>query len=169
MALKIQKTGIKFLLVFFIITASGCEPFRKKFIRQKKKDESQSQMIPVLDPIDYPAKVESPEDSYRQYFSLWQVWDKELVMRIGEHASDKKINFTFNQLLLQLTEMEKLLSGEKQQQLNQYITQLSALHNDLSQPAGVRNDRVIQSKIERIGKDLRQGFRFKDIQSSLVK
>lgn len=160
----------KLLTVLLVFSTSGCEPLRKKFTRQKKKDASQSsQFIPVLDPIDYPDKVESPEESYRHYFSLWQVWDKELVMRIQEHASDKKINFTFNQFLVQLTEMEKLLSGEKRQKLNEYIAQLSGLQKDLGQPAGVRNDSVIQRKIERIGKNLREGFRFKDVQESLVK
>ena len=169
MVLKTQKAIIKLLLVLFVMTVSGCEPLRKKFTRHKKKDESQSQVIPVLDPIDYPNAVESPEASYRQYFSLWQVWDKELVMRIGEHASDKKISFTFNQLLLQLTEMEKLLSGEKRQKLKEYIMQLSALQKDLDEPAGVRNDNLIQRKIERIGKNLREGFRIKDVQESIVK
>ena len=169
MALKIQKIVVTLLLVLFVLSANGCEPLRKKFTRQKKKDESQSQVIPILDPIDYPDAVESPEASYRQYFSLWQVWDKELAMRIGEHASDKKISVTFNQFLVQLMAMEKLLTGEKQQKLNQYITQLSALQKDLGQPAAIRNDGIIQSKIERIGKNVREGFRLKNVQGSLVK
>jgi len=163
-----MQTIAKVLIILLIFIASGCEPLRKKFTRQKKKDESQSAFIPVLDPVDYPDKVETPEESYRHYFSLWQVWDKDFMMRLQENSSDKKINFTFNQVLLQLTEMEKLLTGEKQQKIREYIGQLTALGQDLKQPAQIRNSSLIQRKVEHIGKDLRIGFRFKDVQGSLV-
>ena len=64
--------------------------------------------------------------------------------------------------------MEKLLTGEKQQKLHEYIGQLTNLQEDLKQPVQVRNSSQIQRKMERVGKDLRTGFRFKDVQGSLV-
>ena len=154
------QVSLALVFVTFLLTSSGCEPFRKKFTRQKKKDESPtSQFVPVLDPVDYPDKVESPPELYRHHFSLWQVWDRELIMRIEEHASNKKINDTVDQSLTQLTEMQKLLTGEKQKKLSEYVAQLNALKKDLEQPAAVRNDNSIQRKIERIGKNVREGFR----------
>ena len=157
-------------LVMFFITMAGCEPLRKKFTRQKKKDQNEgTKFIPVLDPIEYPAKVESPAEAYKHYFSLWQVWDKELIMRVEEHASNKKINFTVNQLLTQLTEMEKFLTGEKQQQLSQLIAQINQVQRDLAQPVGIRSDGVIVKKIQRVGSKLREDFRFRDVEASLIK
>src|SRR3989338_3029470 len=129
---------VSVFLLLAVMTTSGCEPLRKKFTRQKKKDQGgSSKFIPVLDPIDYPDKVVTPQESYRHYFSLWQAWDKELVMRIEEHASNKKIDFTVHQALAQLTEMEKLLTGEKQKQLGQYIAQLREAQKDLAQPIAI--------------------------------
>ena len=151
-----MQTIAKVLIILLIFIASGCEPLRKKFTRQKKKDESQSAFIPVLDPVDYPDKVETPEESYRHYFSLWQVWDKDFMMRLQENSSDKKINFTFNQVLLQLTEMEKLLTGEKQQKIREYIGQLTALGQDLKQPAVSSKEKwSISGKISESGFDLK--------------
>lgn len=166
MGLKIKAT-VGLLVITILLTAGGCESLRKKFVRQKKKDQTKKEFIPVLDPIDYPAKVQSPEEAYRHYFSLWQVWDKELVMRIEEGASDKKISFTFNQLMIQLTELENLLTGEKKTQMNQFITQLNDIGQQLAQPAGIRNDGGIQMKVQRIGSKLREGFRSNDVEPSL--
>src|SRR3989338_8775878 len=140
MVLKVQgkksvvaQMAVGSVLVLLVAMLSGCEPLRKKFTRQKKKDQSQSsQFIPVLDPLDYPDKVQTPEEKYRHSFSLWQVWHKELMMRLEEQASDKKINYTFNQVMVQLTEMEKLLTGEKQEKLGEYIGQLSGLQQELT-------------------------------------
>ena len=159
---------IGFLLVT-MLTAGGCEPLRKKFVRQKKKTDESSKFIPVLDPIDYPRKTETSEELYKHHFSLWQVWDKELVMRIEERASDKKIQHTLNQVLVQLGEMEKLLTGEKQQQLSQQIAQMSKVQSDLTQPVGIRNNGVIQKQVERVSKKLREGFRLKHVEGSLTK
>jgi hypothetical protein len=168
MVLK-MRTTIGLILIIVVLTAAGCEPLRKKFVRQKKKDESNPQFLPVLDPVDYPANVQTPEESYRHHFSLWQVWDKELVMRIEEKASDKKINFTFNQVMVQLAELEKLLRDEKKTQMNQYITQLNDIQRDLGQPRGIRDNSSIQRKVQRIGSKLREGFRFNDVEQSLIR
>jgi hypothetical protein len=159
----------KLLLVFFVATlTSGCEPLRKKFVRQKKKDGESAEFIPVLDPVDYPNKVESTAEAYRRFYSLWQVWDKELVMRVEEQASDKKIGFTFNQVLVQMNEMEKLLTGEKQKKLGTYIDQFGLLQKDLQQPVEFRNNGLIKQKLERIDENFREEFRFKQVEGSLV-
>jgi hypothetical protein len=167
--IKTQQIRVTLIaLVALTLLVSGCEPLRKKFVRQKKKDESASQFIPVLDPVDYPDKVASAPELYQHYFSLWQVWNKELLMRVQEQASDKKITFTFNQVLVQLTAMEKLLTGDKQKALNGYISQLDGIQKELEQPEQIRNTSLIERKLERIDGDLREGFRVKDVQESLV-
>ena len=82
-----------FLMIFlgsFILSSIGCEPLRKKFVRQKKKDENAQQFIPVLDPIDYPAAVYSAEEGYRKHYSLWRVWHKELMVSLDEQGIDRR-------------------------------------------------------------------------------
>ena len=62
-----------FLIVAVMMTTVGCEPLRKKFIRKRKAAQESSEDIPVLEPIDYPDKVYTAEDLYKQHYSLWQV------------------------------------------------------------------------------------------------
>ncbi len=51
-----NKGKLSLLIVMVItitITSLGCESLRKKFVRQKKKDVKDKDIIPVLDPIEY--------------------------------------------------------------------------------------------------------------------
>ena len=157
------------LLVTFVMTiTSGCEPLRKKFTRQKKKDAGTAEFIPVLDPVDYPDKVATAEELYRHYYSLWQVWDRELLVSVQQQTSDKRIKANLDQVLVQLTEMGKLLTGEKQKTLQGYTDQVNTIQKDLIQPAQMRNNGLIQRKLERLDKSVREGFRFKEVQGSLT-
>ena len=52
-------------LVLVSLLCGGCEPLRKKFIRQKKQDKEISGTIPILEPIDYPEKIHSSAEDYQ--------------------------------------------------------------------------------------------------------
>ena len=60
--------GIIIFLFLSTVLMTGCEPLRKKFTRKRKKDQ-ESEIMPVLDPIDYPARMDSPERRYRHFYS----------------------------------------------------------------------------------------------------
>ena len=152
------------------LSLTGCEPLRKKFTRKKKTVDNQSEaMQPVLDPLEYPDKVTTVEDDYRQFFSLWRVWDKEALMLFEENASDKKINFALNKIQVQMDGMQKLLTGEKREKMGQLLKELNSVEEDMKTPMALRNMFLMHKKIQTIGNNMRKGLRVQDVKNSLVK
>lgn len=171
---NMQKSSEKFyvflittLLVTIFVT-SGCEPLRKKFTRKKKKDLRATELIPILDPVDYPAKLQTPGDIYRHHYSLWQVWQRDLIGVLEEKGSDKKITYLLNQILVQMEEMGKVLTGEPQKLLTQYIAKMQRIQEEITKPSAIRNNYGIKRKVDLIGKQVRQNLKFKKIEESLV-
>src|SRR5437899_1682173 len=96
------------LILVFLISSLGCEPLRKKFVRQKKKEQKE-EFEPVLDPIDYPAAVHSPTQDYKHAYGLWKVWNKELLQEIETNDNEKRQVYLLNESIEQLEAMEKLV------------------------------------------------------------
>ncbi len=135
------------------LALTGCEPLRKKFTRKKKEEAKEVQ--PILTPIDYPAPQTSPEERYAYHYSLWRVWQEEMIEAINEEESDKKQKYLFSQILFQLGEMKKWIIEEKKGELETQIEKISSLQPELDKPASLRNDFSFRKRIELIGKDIR--------------
>ncbi len=135
------------------LALTGCEPLRKKFTRKKKEDAKQIE--PILTPIDYGTPDISPEERYAYHYSLWRVWQEEMIEAINEEESDKKQKYLFSQILLQLDEMKKWIIEEKKGELETQMGKMSSLQSELDKPAGLRNDFSFRKRIELIGKDIR--------------
>ena len=91
------------LVLTAIVSTTGCEGLRKKFVRKKKSDVSDSQSGAILDPIEYPAVVKTSSQSYSQHYDLWKVWIGDLKTEIEEGSNEKKIQGTLDQMKIQLT------------------------------------------------------------------
>ena len=153
------------LAVFF----GGCSSLRKKFTRKKKeKDVEQSEFIPVLQPEEYPEKTASPAELYKYHFSLYEVWEKDLQTSLSESESQKRKEYTLNQLISQADSMAKLLNSEKQKGLVDIQSQLVQLQEKLKSPPAMRNDVDVKRHLESIGKQLRENYRFRDVQNNLI-
>ena len=147
---------------------SGCEPLRKKFVRKKKKDQKK-ELIPLLDPIDYPEKEDDPAVCYQHHYALWKVWAKDLIAVLQSRGySDKRIRYLLGQLLVNMEEMEKLLKSPKKEGMIKYIKKLKNVVEEFETPAALRNDYTIRKRIELIDKQMRQKMKFKEVQESLV-
>lgn len=161
------------LLVSVSFLAGGCEPLRKKFTRQKKKDQEGPAFIPILDPIDYPEKVYSPAQDYRQHYSMWQVWQREFLNSLdeasGTKSSVKQELYQLDQLIVALQTMQKLLVQEKEPKLSALIAQFQSLKRDVKEPGPYRNTGNIKLKAQLLEKQVREGYRFNQVQDSLVK
>ena len=151
------------------LIAGGCEPLRKKFTRQKKKDQETSATIPILEPIDYPEQIHSPSGDYKQHYSLWQVWQREFLNSLDDASSVKQELFDLVQLIAQLQEMQKLLTPEKSSKLSVVIAQFESLKEAVAQPGPFRNITNIKLKAELLGKQIREEYRFNRVKDSLVK
>lgn len=135
------------------LAVSGCEPLRKKFTRKKK--EEAREIEPILTPIEYEAPQTSAQERYAYHYSLWKVWQEEMINAINEEESDKKQKYLFSQILLQLGEMKKWIVEEKKRELDTQIEKMSSLQPELERSAALRNDFSFRKRIELIGKDIR--------------
>src|SRR3989338_1218458 len=120
--LSFRSSGMRAVVVAVCaaVVFSGCEPLRKKFVRQKKKDASAAtEVVPILQPEVYPEKVFDPVKQYKQHYGLWGVWHKDYLSILEDNGSDKRQIYVLTQMAAQLEKMENLLAGEKKQGLKQ--------------------------------------------------
>ena len=145
-------------LVAMIFSSVGCEPLRKKFVR-KKKEEKESGIIPVLEPMDYaPKKMYSPLEQYQRHYSLWKVWDRELMQAIQEGKNPKAQKYNLAQLIEQIEEMQKWAREEKQKELFVLIQELHGIQKDLDQRSVTQSTFKMIKTLERNSKMIRHRF-----------
>ena len=162
------EVAVSGLLIVAIMT-SGCVNFRKKFIRQKKKDAEQgNEFIPVLEPEVYPDKVYSPSADYKYHYSLWQVWSKELSTAITNNESQKRQLYMLSQAMAQIDEMQKLVTEDKQKEFNDVLKRLGSLQETLKKPAAMHDPTVIQSQIRGLERTMRENLSFDKVEASLI-
>ncbi len=150
-------------LLTFIFSAAGCEPLRKKFVRKKKKDKDEMQaFIPVLEPEEYAVKVYTPEERYRQHYSLWRAWNDEFLSTVQEmesdrqgRSSDKKQKYLLGQIISQLQEMSPWVQAAQQQELQAIRDVLNALLARYEKPPEMRNMSAIRKDVETNAKKVR--------------
>src|SRR3989338_8949573 len=145
------------LVILCVLTVSvgGCASLRKKFTRKKKEKTSEQAFIPVLDPIDYPAPSVSPEERYRYHYSLWKVWQRDLVKNIDNKGSDKNQKYLLGQIIAQLEEMKKWVTEAKQKELSGFIGEWNAILAMYEQPAALRSSVSLKRKVEASAKKIR--------------
>jgi len=141
-------------LIFLVTLVQGCEPLAKKFKRNKKGEEDQAQYEPILDPIDYPAKVYDPKADYKYRFSLFHVWEKELVAGLDDRTSVKRLKYFNENIIIQLQEMEKLLSDDKKAGLQKAIQGFNGITDALNQPSQFYNLQDLKRNAENYAKPI---------------
>jgi len=148
---------LSILVVLCVLTVSvgGCTSLRKKFTRKKKEKANEQAFIPVLDPIDYPAPSVSPEERYRYYYSLWKVWQRDLVQKIDSKESDKNQKYLVGQIIAQLEEMKKWVTEAKQKELSEAIGEWNAILAMYERPAVMRGTMSLKRKVEASAKKIR--------------
>ena len=141
------------------LVLNGCTPLRKKFVRKKKEDRQTDQrFIPVLDPVDYPEKVQSVEENYKYHYSLWKVWNKDLIQVLSRDGSEKRQKYLLSQSIEQLKEMQNSINDRKLTEFGGLLTELESVRQEYTRPPSMRNKFLMKSKIERNAKKIRTGF-----------
>ena len=147
------------LICAVAILVSGCQPLRKKFTRKKKKErEASERFIPVLEPIDYPKRIFSPEEEYRKHYSLWKIWDKDLAQSIENDDSDKRQKFLLIKNLEELEEMRALLAGEQQMAFDLTLDKMRNVQTVYDKPAAMRNKFTVKKIVSSCAKVIRNTF-----------
>jgi len=164
--------GSTCFICFFLVAAlsvDGCEPLRKKFTRKKKKENVENEAVPILEPIDYPAKVYSPSETYQHHYSLRQVWHNELLNLILEKGYDKRKLYLIDQVILNTQAMQNLLVEEGQASLAGSLEELRKVKADLEDPVPTRNLSALKRELILIDKDIREDYKFSAIEGVLKK
>jgi hypothetical protein len=158
---------ICFTLAAFFLT--GCQPLRKKFVRQKKKDKEED-IIPVLNPIDYEPSRVSPKERYEYHYSLWRVWYKEfhLEMTTDKRTSDKRQRYLLQEMITQIEEMRKWIVEEKQRELSVFLESLYKAQEDMQTTALTRNNRAVKRQVDRAEKGIRINFKPRLVEEFLI-
>ena len=154
--------GIFVCLLYFVFSSAGCEPLRKKFIREKKKDKQSQRFIPVLEPEEYPVKMISAQEQYRYHYSLWKVWYRDFIQAIDDNSSGKRQVYLLAQQIKELEKMGKLLVDERSQALKPVIEDLRGVVRQLGRPEKLRNSFSIKKSVNAAAKKVRMGFRPKE-------
>ncbi len=155
-----KSTAVKFTVGFLCaaLLSTGCAPLRKKFLRQKKADKVQ-EVMPVLEPVDYPANVETPQKRYARCYGLWKVWHNELSeSTYGPIDNAKHVRYIFSQDIQQLEKMSGVLSGADQDGLRVVVAEMRSALADFDEPDAMRNMVVIRRKIRTSDKTVRNNF-----------
>ena len=162
-------TAVTFLMLGILVVSvflEGCEPLRKKFTRKKKKERTEETEVPVLEPIEYPAKAYSPQAEYKKFYSLWRVWVKELSNGLDGNALKKRKVYMMNQAITSLAGMQSLLPAEKQGGLEKDIKKLQQMLKDFESPVMTRNISSWQNELRSIEKDVGH-YTFQDVEGFL--
>ena len=152
--LTIATVGIACLLAVSV-SFSACEPLRKKFTRQKKKDAADMNFVPVLEPQDYPAPEKNPAEMYKQHYTLIKVWYKDLWIALDERGSDKQQKYLLKQIHNHIDEMRKLVVPAEQAQLDELVKLLSYYDSAFDAAAPLRNTSRIHSDLRAFDRLLR--------------
>jgi len=158
--------NLKVIVCLFVAASllSGCEPLRKKFTRKKKRDKGESaKFIPVLEPIDYPERRESREDSYKFHYQLIKVWQKDFLTVLDESGSRKKLNYLLGEIIERLQDMQKMLLPEKQEELNSIITSFEMIKVDVNNSVAMQSTFSMESKVKRLRKKIRDNFSIEQV------
>ncbi|OGX09063.1 MAG: hypothetical protein A2Z88_08070 [Omnitrophica WOR_2 bacterium GWA2_47_8] len=162
------QVGFIFILAL-AVALSGCEPLRKKFVRQKKKDKTQTtESLPLLEPEDYPETTQSAMSKYRHFYQLWKVWVRDLSAELSQSANEKALQYKFNQILVNLEEMKKLLTEEKQKELTRHLEALRSIQQALDLPRPLRNNQDIARHVEAVSKEIKNNFQFENVKGFIT-
>lgn len=140
----------------FMTGTMGCEPLRKKFVRKKK--ERTSAVVPVLEPVEYPPEQYSADSLYRQRYSLWKVWFKDLTVAMSEGDSAKRVLHILDQLTLQLRALQPLVVESKRERLDHFLGGLNGIKGEYEKPEPLRHDVILRNKARSLDRAFRAEF-----------
>jgi dsDNA-binding SOS-regulon protein len=113
------------VIILLCASIAGCAGMQRKFARKKQKEEKP---LPVVTTYDY-AKEQRVDELYKKRFLFWKSWQGELIDRIGD--TYKKRTECYDELMQNLTEMQKYLNDEKYKELEVFITEVKSVDLDV--------------------------------------
>ena len=113
------------VIVMLCLSIAGCASMQRKFTRKKQKEEK---TLPVVTTYEYPIE-ERVDELYKKRFLFWKSWQGELIDRMED--TYKKREECYNELMQNLTEMQKYLNDEKCKELEGFVAEIKLLDPDV--------------------------------------
>lgn len=129
--MKTRFIFIIFGILFLFSTLTGCEAFRRKFVR---KQETKVPEKAFYVPKEYPKRSASVENEYNEYFYFWKRSQEELIEYLNGYY--KKQIASSRRTIENLTYMRDMLKEEKAAPLTAYIKQLSLINEEIKAERG---------------------------------
>jgi len=154
------------ICLVFIFTLIGCEAFVRKFTRKSKKDKfSREDMVMV--PQEYKGPQLSKEEQYRQYYLYWRSWTDELINYLDKNGNHKKQTDCAEEVIKNLVNIRALLKDEKQNRIDFYIKQFSALRDAILKDIYGNSVNFNRQSAERIKRNFLREFSYNKIKDYL--
>ncbi len=157
-------------VLIFSLSLSSCDSLRKKFTRQKKKgDATEQAFVPVLEPQEYPAPENNPEEGYRQHYSLIKAWYHDLWTGIEDRSTSKYLGYIIRQVTTNIEQMKAFVDQPTQANLTKLAGFLDYYRQSLDVPWEARNISRIHSDLRAFDRFLRGSLRSDKIKDHFVK
>ncbi|MFC1630991.1 hypothetical protein ACFL2I_00345 [Candidatus Omnitrophota bacterium] len=149
-----------------LVALSGCEAFRKKFVRESKKKK---EIRAVTQTIDYASDL-TTEQTYKNYYLFWSSWHEELIVLVNDQNSNRKKQLYAARMIVEnLTQMRKLLVPAKQEQLGVFIAEQEDIIKKLDKFQISHLEMLrIKSSLARQKKQIQKEFDYRSIQENLA-
>jgi len=121
-----KKTYIRNIIIIALcISIAGCAGIQRKFARKKQKEEKSP---PIVTTYDYPIE-QRLDELYKKRFLFWKSWQGELIDRMDD--TYKKRIECYDELIQNLSEMQKYLNDEKYKELEGFTVEIKSLSPDV--------------------------------------
>ncbi|MFZ5799857.1 MAG: hypothetical protein ACOY3D_00540 [Candidatus Omnitrophota bacterium] len=125
------RKGISVSIAVSLLFLSGCQTLKKKFTRKPKGEEENVEEV-IYAPQDYPAKVVSTQELYRNYYALVRGWAQELDDALVEGGNHKRQVMCITEMVNNLNKMRDLLTVEAQPGMDKYIALVASLRDAIA-------------------------------------
>jgi hypothetical protein len=157
------------LCLVVTVLSTGCEPLRKKFVRQKKKDkEGTGDFIPVLEPEEYPVKRSGPMEQYAQQYSLFTVWVSDFADNFETMDNEKRLMNDLDAAIKAIDEMGRLVKAPVSDELGKIKEQLQYIRGEYEKPKAFRNVSRMASEIRNLDMTMRKKFKMNLVKEQLI-
>ena len=158
-----MKRRFRYLVIALLcISVAGCAGMQRKFSRKKQQEEKVS---PVVTTYDYPIE-QRVDELYKKRFLFWKSWQGELIDRMDD--TYKKRIECYDELIQNLSEMQRYLNDEKYKALEGFAAEIKSLDPDVKKNDLTNSEKYrIRQILERTRRLIDKNFSYSKVKNSL--
>ena len=155
------------IILCMALSLCGCEAFARKFTRKQKKEDKPQEMM-VLKPQAYPDTKVDSKDAYQQYFMFWKSWHEELIDNLSDEPPSMRRQLdSVKEAVNNLSEMQKLLSGDKYARAGEYLVSMNSLKSDIAKDLYYSNTWSLRRQAEDLKNRIERDLQYKQVKDEL--